>query len=424
MDEKLKSELKEYAYPLRTVVADDDFSDLMPLCEILKNVKIVSLGESTHGTREFSQLKHRVTRFLVEKMGYRVFTIEAGTIPCRNINEYIMMGKGNRAEALASQGYWIWDTEEITDMIEWMRNYNLNCVSGEECQFIGFDIKPIGQACEILRYVTKLVCNEIYEKTDTILNFIQNVPFPLGDYKRDSLNDKYILWLLGWLTMHEIEISEKAGHSLYELAITSCRIVYQYLDGSLMSGNVVGKRDKHMAENIKHLMNRLPNDAKIIVCAHNAHVAVDESWENLGWWLRHWYGDLYYTFGLTYTGGTFHAMKVSNDSMGPLTEFDAGMPIEGFWEHDLMQIRAGDYFMDLRSIKDNNSAARKWACETTKRIRAIGSGFNPENPFPDDCIYDKYVLADRYDGIFHIEKTSPTSPTPTGMRGIGAKPAK
>ncbi len=419
MDKKLKSELESFTYPLRTVIADSDFTDLKPLYEILNNTRIVGLGESTHGTREFFQLKDRITRFLVQKMGYRVFTIEAGMLPCMNINDYIIKGKGDRAEALASQSYWTWDTEEVTEMIKWMRTYNLNCERGEECQFFGYDIKPIEEACRTLRYVTKNVSNEIYKRTDIILKEIEDIPLADRTNYGEILSDKDTLWLLGWLTGHELEICEKVGQPMYELAIISCRMIYQYLDGMLTSYHrtgEMGKRDQYMAENINYLISRMPRDTKIIVWAHNAHISVDESWKNLGWWLRHWYGDLYYTFGLTYTRGTFQARYYKNDEIGPLSEFDAGEPLEDFWEYDLQQIRKGNYFMDLREIKAKGDSAREWACSQIKRIRAIGSGFNPDNPFPDDCIYDSYVLGDMYDGIFHIEKTSRARPTPTGMR--------
>ncbi|HHY16748.1 MAG TPA: erythromycin esterase family protein, partial [Firmicutes bacterium] len=116
---------KEKAIPLNSVEPHSGFDDLQPLKEVLKGVRILGLGEATHGTREFFRFKHRMVEFLVEEMGFRVFTIEAGYPSCLNINDYVLYGKGDPAAALAGQGYWCWDTEEVLEMINWMRKYKL-----------------------------------------------------------------------------------------------------------------------------------------------------------------------------------------------------------------------------------------------------------------------------------------------------------
>ena len=46
--------------------------DLVSL-SYLSNCKIVGLGEATHGTKEFFQLKHRIFQYLVESFDYMVF---------------------------------------------------------------------------------------------------------------------------------------------------------------------------------------------------------------------------------------------------------------------------------------------------------------------------------------------------------------
>src|SRR5437763_334042 len=53
------------------------FADMQPLKKIVGNARIVSLGEATHGTREFFQLKHRMLEFLASEMGFTLFSIEA-----------------------------------------------------------------------------------------------------------------------------------------------------------------------------------------------------------------------------------------------------------------------------------------------------------------------------------------------------------
>jgi len=409
--------LKEHIYPLASVTDGDNFEDLMPLMDILKNVRIVGLGESTHGTREFFQLKHRVTRFLVEKMGYRAFTIEAGVMPCMNINDYVMAGKGDRAAALASQGYWVWDTEEVTDMIEWMRQHNLNCTRGKECQFIGYDIKPLPDAIATIERIVGEVLPEIKDRAGEIIQEIAVQPFP---YREDKPFDvDKIIWLLGYVAAKELHIKDKIGQAGFDLLLTACRKMYQFVDGMIMTNGYSG-RDLHMAENITFILNQLPKDAKIVVWAHNAHVAVLESWKNMGWWLRQRYGSLYYPFALTFSKGTFQSriMKVLGENdykAGALQEFDAGDPQDGYWEKDLMSVSEGDFYFDLRTSMDKDEDVRKWANQN-KNMFMAGGGWVPPEPGEKPKFVDEYHLGTQYDGVFHIQNASRSRPTPTGMR--------
>ena len=76
--------LNERAIPLVSVKAGAGFDDLQPLKSVLKDVRVIGLGEATHGTREFFQFKHRMLEFLVQEMGYTVFAIEASYPACWN----------------------------------------------------------------------------------------------------------------------------------------------------------------------------------------------------------------------------------------------------------------------------------------------------------------------------------------------------
>lgn len=65
------------ACPLASLVAGSDTTDLQPLGKALDGVRVVGLGEATHGTREFFTLKHRLFEYLVTSLGYSVLAMEA-----------------------------------------------------------------------------------------------------------------------------------------------------------------------------------------------------------------------------------------------------------------------------------------------------------------------------------------------------------
>jgi len=52
--------MKGQALPLRTAEAGHGFADLLPLKKIIGSARVVGLGETSHGTREIFQMKHRL----------------------------------------------------------------------------------------------------------------------------------------------------------------------------------------------------------------------------------------------------------------------------------------------------------------------------------------------------------------------------
>lgn len=131
--------LRENAVPLRSAQPGQDFTDLQPLKKIVGEARVVSLGEATHGSREFFQLKHRLLEFLATEMGFTIFSIEANMPEAYRLNEYVLTGKGDPAALLKGMYFWTWDTEEVLAMIQWMRTFN---ASGKgRVEFTGFDMQ-------------------------------------------------------------------------------------------------------------------------------------------------------------------------------------------------------------------------------------------------------------------------------------------
>ena len=142
------------AVRLKTPEAGNGFADMQPLNKIIGNARIVSLGEATHGTREFFQLKHRMLEFLATEMGFTIFSIEANMPEAYRLNDYVLNGEGDPAKLLKGMYFWTWDTQEVLAMIQWMREFNK---SGKgRVQFTGFDMQTPDVAGVIVRdFVTK-----------------------------------------------------------------------------------------------------------------------------------------------------------------------------------------------------------------------------------------------------------------------------
>lgn len=127
--------LQENAFPLASVDAGQGFDDLQPMAPLLAGKRIVALGEATHGTSEFFRMKHRLVEFLVKEMGFRHFGMELSQQDGNLINNYIQSNGASPRRVL----YWPWATQEVMDMIDWMRGYNASVAPEQRITFHGID---------------------------------------------------------------------------------------------------------------------------------------------------------------------------------------------------------------------------------------------------------------------------------------------
>ncbi len=140
--------IRANAIPLKTAQAGNGSADMEQLTKIVGSARIVALGEATHGTREFFQLKHRMIEFLATRMGFTIFSIEANMPEAYRLNDYVLNGKGDPVQLLQGMYFWTWDTKEVLEMIQWMREFNQ---SGKgRIAFTGFDMQTPNVAAQIV----------------------------------------------------------------------------------------------------------------------------------------------------------------------------------------------------------------------------------------------------------------------------------
>ena len=153
IDNKQAEWINNNCIPLNYVIAGNGFADLQPLKSLIGDARIVSLGECTHGSSEVFSMKHRMLEYLVKEKGFTIFSIEANMPEAYALNEYIIDGKGNPRKLLAGMYFWTWNTQEVLDMIEWMKKYNETATN--KISFTGFDMQFPDVSIKILRdYLT------------------------------------------------------------------------------------------------------------------------------------------------------------------------------------------------------------------------------------------------------------------------------
>lgn len=130
--------VRQTAVPIVDVDTWRDFDDLQPLKQLIGDARIVALGEGTHGTHEFFAMKRRVTEFLAREMGFTIFAMEGNLPEAGAIDDYIRTGAGDPATVVKGLQMWPWTTEELTDLVRWMRTYRAR---GGAMTFSGVDVQ-------------------------------------------------------------------------------------------------------------------------------------------------------------------------------------------------------------------------------------------------------------------------------------------
>lgn len=146
--------LREHAHPIATTDPSDKIDDLAFLKDIVGDARIVALGEGTHGTREFFQMKHRITQYLAQEMGFTIFAIEASTPESAKVSDYTVRNLGDSPnDVIRGMYFWTWSTDEVADMARWMRAFNSggpgNETGTKHIAFTGFDMQTPDVAQEV-----------------------------------------------------------------------------------------------------------------------------------------------------------------------------------------------------------------------------------------------------------------------------------
>lgn len=400
--EEAAKEVARVAIPLRTAEAGHGFDDLQPLRRVIGHADLVLLGEATHGTREFFQLKHRVLEFLVTQMGFTVFGIEATMPEAFDINDYVLTGKGDPLRALSALYYWAWNTEELLELIEWMRRYNADPLPRKKIKFYGFDIvQPVRALKVTLGYLSTVDPNTAAEATER-LGVLAN-PVTSADFDRLTPEGKQaalaaIRLVLTRFDERKQAYLKKSSATAWTIARQHAQVVAQYIESRTddPTGSV---RDRSMAENIRWILQHEGPGTRIVAWAHNDHVATDVN--SMGTFLRNMFGKKAVVFGFAFNRGSFQAIE---PGVG-LHPFTVPPAPAGSFDAIVATANIPLAMLDFRSLSAE-SALAKWLREP-RVTRDIGAVYRESDA---NNYLVKRAIHDRYDALFFVNETTSSRP--------------
>jgi erythromycin esterase len=191
----------------------------------------------------------------------------------------------------------------------------------------------------------------------------------------------------------------------YARARRSARLVEQWEDAESVRCRRRGlQRDLHMAENARWVLTQLPAGAKMVVWAHNAHVANRP--DGMGGHLRQTLGDAYVAAGFAFGGGAFNAV----DASGEPREVSTALVPPGSFEAYFGAVGVPQFVLDVRRIAAAPPAAPLAA---PLRLRSVGSTFIAGR---DDAAYAPAHLTREFDLMIYVARTSASTLLPFPRR--------
>ena len=272
------------------------------------DAEIIALGEGTHGTKEFHELKLEVFKELVDN-GCRAFVIEGTFGDGEVINDYIQGGITTLDEAYAQTSYRCYKTDETKALLKWMREYNDSVNNdSEKVRFYGCDIQYFDNSSKlILNYLRNAKCEEVEQYASWLEEFQSTGSF-YSEEEKNQLIAK----------LDELEKMINAGQDEtsveYRHAIEDCEVLKMGVELNTSALAYQRDRDLYMFETLKWIINEEKEyfgNSKIMLSAHDGHIAKGQTanYKTLGMYISEEYGNRYYAIGTDFYKGTVNLPK-------------------------------------------------------------------------------------------------------------------
>jgi erythromycin esterase len=297
--------LRDNTKAVRSLVVDTDFSDLAFLDKEVAGKRIVQLGESSHGTREFNLMKVRLIKYMHEKLGYDVLAFESSLIACHLQNKELPSTALTPKEMTRRCTFPVWQTEEVSELFRYVKSTQ---TTAKPLQIAGFDIQYSGeldQADPVVEWMLSLT-NTVDPNTSatvsTALRRILSIA-QSSDNAAISITTTAapILELLK-SGAARASADKRPDFETAMLALKALQDRHTYVVEYTRDGNDQKTRERGMADALTGLAEKVYPNAKIMTWAHNAHIAAHVEFyprvQPMGAYLKQTWGDQLFTLGL------------------------------------------------------------------------------------------------------------------------------
>lgn len=361
-----KADVAAHARPIRSLVSDD-FSDLAFLEPLLRGRRVVQLGESSHGIAEFNWIKARLVRYLHERLGYDVLAFESSVSGCEVANR--RLGSAPADAVMRDCTFGVWHTEEVVPLFEYLKATQ---ATPRPMRLAGFDVQDTGAAAWdvdalLVAAARRTGDDAVTARVQEANRILRSTPSTAGYAEAESAYG---------------DLARRLKREDPMQRAARARVLYarKLQLGDPMKGQV---RDRGMADLLDELLDEVYPGRKVIVWAHNLHVAksATDGQRMMGSWVNERRGREVYTIGVYMGRGT--------GAMNDRKTYEIAPPPSGSLEAVMTNAGWTMSFVDLAGANEGGWADMKLVA------REFGRGSA------------QLVPRQAYDAILYIDTVTP-----------------
>jgi len=405
-----------------TNISDVNLDELM---ERIGDSRVVLLGEASHGTAEFYEMRARITKELIDKKGFTIVAAEADWPDAAHIHNYI---HGREPDALLQSKpfsrfpTWMWANHSVLEFTHWLKAHNDKTASSDKkIGFYGLDLYSLFSSIEmVLDYLDK-----VDPETAEVARVRYGCLMPWADnpsmYSRAVITKQYkeceveVLRTLQDLLEKRLEYSLADGEKFFN-AEQNAKLVGNaeryYRTMYYAENNSWNQRDQHMFETLQDVLKFRGPQSKAVVWEHNSHIGDARATQmgargelNIGQLAREKYGDKVYNIGF----GTDHGTVAAASEWGGPMEIKQVQPSRiDSYERVFHDVHTDNFLLPLRYPLQELTRKKL----LTERLeRAIGVIYRPETELQSHYFYaslphqfDEYIWFDETHAVEALTK--------------------
>ena len=403
-------------------------NDAAMIADRIGDARLVLLGESSHGTHDFYELRAAVTKRLIETHRCRAVTIEGDWPDARCVDRFVRGQSDDATADAALAGFrrfpqWMWRNTVVREFVTWLREWNAKQPEENRCGFYGLDLYSLhGSIHAVLRYLEQVDPAAARRARDRYSCFEAagtDDPQVYGlAVSRDAIEacEDDVLHQLRELIECEDEYRRREGPTTSDdffsaeqnarLVANAERYYRAMFRGRVSSWNL---RDTHMFETLEAVAARVEQQGDgggVCVWAHNSHLGDARATQmgqggelNLGQLVREHYGaDACLVGFTTYTGSVTAVHEWDDAAQRRYVRPGLAGGIEAL----LHRVGVPRFLLDLRE------AAVRAALAEPRLERAIGVIYRPETERMSH--YFHATLPAQFDLLIHLDETHALEP--------------
>lgn len=330
----------------------------------------------------------------------RTFILEGDFGGSLKVEDYIHAGDCSVQDALSEIGFAIYRTQEMVDLVDWMRSYNETAATGQDLHFYGMDMQRFEN--------NKAFLFNVLDEADPSLSQEYKLRFTeLTDNSRQNLDSSALeqaktdaLTLMEAMQANSKEIIAAAGQEKYDFALRCVQSIYETsnITNSGNKYNIV--HDKAMAKSVGWFVQHADGNL-LFINGHNGHIGKVSAYgiDVLGSHLAREYGSGYFAIGSA-------ALITSFNSQIDQTFTEIKVKNRNQINAQLDEIDSGYYYLNFADV--STDSAWQSILHTKQSFTTLNVGIQSWQTLIQFFYTQTLVPANTYDAMIVFRQVSPT----------------